>query len=428
MKLRTLLQNRPLVRNIATVASGAAAAQALGMVFAPLVTRLYGPDAFGVLGMFTASVGLLAVLAGLSWPAAVVVPQREADAVALARLALLTGTALSLLLALGLAAGGPVLLGSLGMQALVPYLGWVAPAVWVTVAGRVLSYWLIRREAFALSARWSVGMTLLVNIVKVGAGAVAPSAGVLVATHTGGTAAGAWLTWRAWRRIAPPLATKAVPLREVARRFADFPRWRAPQDFINALSQSLPLLVLGAWAGVASAGQYGIALTVLGMPAVLLGHSVMSALTPRVNAVLREGGDVRPLIVRSTSALAGIGALPFLLVMLAGPQLFAFVFGDSWMRAGEYARWLSPWLYLQLLNQPAVAAIPGLHLQRGLFVYELFSSGGKVLALALGLGVWADDLLAVALFSAAGTLAYVALIGWVLIAAGRPRGPQEGAR
>jgi O-antigen/teichoic acid export membrane protein len=378
--------------------------------------------------MFTACVGLLAVLASWAWPAAVVVPRDEADALALARLALLTGGAMSLLLGLLMAVFGPLVLPLLGMKVLLPYMAWIAPAVLVMVAARVLSYWLIRREAFALSARWSVGMTLIVNLVKVGVGAVMPSATVLVATHTGGTAAGAWLTWRAWRRAGPYAAVVPARLGDVARRFSDFPLWRAPQDLINALSQSLPLLVLGAWAGASSAGHYAIALAVLGVPAVLLGHSVMAVLTPRVNTVLGEQGDVRTLIVKATRSLALIGCAPFALVMLLGPSLFAWVFGEAWRVAGEYARWLSPWLYLQLLNQPAVAAIPGLRLQRGLLVYELMSSGSKVLALVLALMVWQDDVLAVALFSVSGTLAYVALIAWVIWHAGRPRPPEDMRR
>ena len=36
------------------VATGTAGAQAISMAFAPLITRIYGPEAFGVLGTFMA--------------------------------------------------------------------------------------------------------------------------------------------------------------------------------------------------------------------------------------------------------------------------------------------------------------------------------------------------------------------------------------
>jgi len=42
------------VRNVAIVATGTAGAQAITMAFSPINTRLYGPEAFGILGTFTA--------------------------------------------------------------------------------------------------------------------------------------------------------------------------------------------------------------------------------------------------------------------------------------------------------------------------------------------------------------------------------------
>ena len=51
MKQRILaFSKRPFVRNVVTVASGTAASQAIVMAFSPLITRIYGPEAFGLQG------------------------------------------------------------------------------------------------------------------------------------------------------------------------------------------------------------------------------------------------------------------------------------------------------------------------------------------------------------------------------------------
>jgi O-antigen/teichoic acid export membrane protein len=74
------------VRNVAVVASGTAASQAIAIAFSPLITRLYGPDAFGILGAFLAIVSVLTPIAALSYPIAIVLPKEDVDARGLARL------------------------------------------------------------------------------------------------------------------------------------------------------------------------------------------------------------------------------------------------------------------------------------------------------------------------------------------------------
>ena len=56
--------------------------------------------------------------------------------------------------------------------------------------------------------------------------------------------------------------------------------------------------------------------------------------------------------------------------------------GCSQAKAWRSARWFARWLFLQHLNRPAVAAVPVLESQCGLLLYEVFSIGSKIAALA----------------------------------------------
>src|SRR5690606_19830586 len=56
-RIKQLGQSK-FVRNVAIVATGTAGAQAITMAFAPVITRLYGPEAFGLLGTFMAILGV----------------------------------------------------------------------------------------------------------------------------------------------------------------------------------------------------------------------------------------------------------------------------------------------------------------------------------------------------------------------------------
>ncbi len=145
----------------------------------------------------------------------------------------------------------------------------------------------------------------------------------------------------------------------------------------------------------------------------------MQVFYPRINEAIHRGEDAKSLIIRATVGLALSGAVPFLIVILAGPTLFGFVFGNEWTVAGTYAQWLSIWIFFQYINKPAVAAIPALRIQQGLLIYELFSTGTKVLALYLGYIYFKSDVIAIALFSLLGAIAYMWLILWVIFHSGK---------
>jgi O-antigen/teichoic acid export membrane protein len=411
---------RPFVRNVITVAGGTALAQAIGMAFAPFITRLYGPEVFGLQGLFMSVAGLLSTLAAMSYPTAIVLSKSDANALGLARLSIYIGFCMALIAAIALDSYSTVLFSLINAESISVYAFLIPVAMFFSVLGEVLSQWLIRKREFALTAKFAVLTAFVVNSVKTGIGVVHPTAVVLIITNIIGTVVGTALAYLGWQRL--PLARRrqamsiesTSTLSQLAKRHRDFPLLRTPQKLINAFSQSLPILLLGSYFGANAAGQYIIAISVLGIPAMFIGGSVISVFYPRINEALHCGENASSLIVRATLGMAVSGAMPFLIVMVAGPHIFQFVFGEAWRSAGVYAQWLSIWIFLQFINSPAVAAIPALGMHGGLLVYEVFSTGTKILALWLGFAVFGDPVIAVALFSLCGSAAYIWLIWWVL--------------
>lgn len=57
------------------MASGTAMAQVISMLLAPIITRLYGPEAYGMMGTFMAIIGIFTPIAALTYPIAIVLPK-----------------------------------------------------------------------------------------------------------------------------------------------------------------------------------------------------------------------------------------------------------------------------------------------------------------------------------------------------------------
>lgn len=415
---------RPFVRNVATVASGTALAQVIAMAFAPLITRLYGPEAYGLQGIFFSVVAPLSTIAALGFPNAIVLPKSDQEAKGIVRLSLYIGLGSAALTTAALFLAGDRLLKLLDAEA-IAYLIYLVPvAMLASVIRSVQGQSLIRMRAYGLAARSSVVTSVVVNVIKSVMGYLQPSAAALIVTNVVGGLFGSLLTYLERRRNYPALkddpveAERAASLMELAKKYADFPFLRTPQNLINSFSQALPVLMLSSQFGSAAAGQYGIAAAVLALPIELIGGAVMSVFYPRINDAFRRQEDSKKLLVSATLGMAAVGALPFLIVCAFGPVLFATVFGSEWERAGSYAQWLALWLFSSFMNRPAVSAMPALKLQGILLTHEIASVALRVASLYAGFFLMNSDIAAVAMFSIVGVLMNIRLIAYVIRACG----------
>ncbi|MGL9700827.1 hypothetical protein Q7I63_15045, partial [Escherichia coli] len=100
--MRRLILNNKFLKNVAIIASGTPLAQLINLAAIPLITRLYGPEAYGMMGSFMSIVNVLIPLSALSYPIAVVLPRKDTVSNIIVRLSLILGIATSLIALIGL--------------------------------------------------------------------------------------------------------------------------------------------------------------------------------------------------------------------------------------------------------------------------------------------------------------------------------------
>ncbi len=412
------------VRNVAVLVSGTASAQALSMVFAPVITRLYGPEAFGVYGTFTAILAVGTPIAALSYPIAVILPKRDEEALAMIRLSLYISISVAALLT-GVISLGRIFSLSVIVDDIFGFATfWLPVALLFTAWGQMARYWLVRKRAYKSIAVTTLSSSALVNGAKTLMGFIQPVGSVLIAITALGYALNTVLMLIGMSRTisvqqSEPQGGQVPPLSELAWRHRDFAFYRTPQDAINAASQNLPIIMLAGVFGAPAAGYYTLGKIVMGVPSGLIGKSVTDVFYPRVSEAVHRGHSVTPMILNATGGLLAIGIIPFGLIFAFGPWIFTAVFGEQWSEAGEYARWLSLFFLFNLINKPSVAAVPALGIQRGLLVYEVLSTLAKLLGFLMGVYVFNNDLYAVAAFSIIGVVAYSIMIIWIIYVANK---------
>lgn len=404
-----IFQNK-FFKNVVLIASGTAGAQIINVIFSPLITRLYGPEAFGLLGTYVATLMIAMPIAALTYPIAMVLPKNDADSRGIAKLSLFIGFGLSVLISIIILISGDSLANLLNLENIANYLLLIPLAMFLNALQQIIEQWFIRKKLFKVTARVAISQSLLLNGAKVLVGFLNPIGAALIFLSVLGNALYVlqlWLGEKKWAAANDQLLKKTIDnvnLKCVALQYKDFPLYRAPQVFLNAASRSLPVLLLASFFGPASAGFYALSQTVLAFPAALLGKAVSDVFFSRIVELKNSDGDIFSLIFKATFILSLIGVFPFGVIFLFGPDIFKIFFGEQWGLAGEYSRWMAIWVFFGFINRPSISAISVLNMQGFFLSYEIFSVLLRVGALWVGLWIYKSDLFAVALFSIVGAV------------------------
>ena len=171
--------------DVLKLVTGTTIAQVITILAAPVITRLYGPEAFGLLTLFASITSILGVnrLHG-AYELAIMLPKTDEEAANLLGLCLLCAAVVSGLTIPALYFGGDALLSLPRAPGLGPYLILVPPFVFISGVFLALNYWNSRTKHFGRLSVARVTSSLATTGTQLGAGN---------AWYTGG--ASSVLTW-----------------------------------------------------------------------------------------------------------------------------------------------------------------------------------------------------------------------------------------
>ena len=379
---------------------GAALGQGVAVAFAPLITRLFSPEAFGLQGLFLSLISLLSPAIALRYPMAIVIAPGDAEARHLALLAV--GIALSMACALTLtiwAAQAPILT-ALGAQALGPLIWFLPLAVFCVALQNVAEFQTARQGRFHRMGAASVGQSVLANLARVLGGLFAPVAGTLVAIT-----ALAPLVHAALLSRRPTQARAPVNWREsraLLYRYRDFPIYRVPTDMLNSAAQSVPVILLAMLHSPAAAGFFVLARSVVNLPSNIIGAAVGNVLYARFAELARLKRPLWPTFRRATLALLALAPIIIALAWQA-PDAFATLFGEPWREAGNYARWIAVWVAMMIVNVPTTRIVPVIGVQNLQLGYNVALLGLGIAAVTIASHLSPEPETAVIAFTACCT-------------------------
>lgn len=326
---------------------GYAVAQALPILAAPLLTRLYSPEAIGIQSVFMSWSAILAVVATLRLDLAVVLAPNRSQA----SQTILLGGWLTLMAAtaITLAAAVHAFLPGLEVQGGRLWV-WLLPlmvaAVAITQLAGALLVW---SKRFAPVSGAQVGNQGVYLCIAAAWGFASGSgAGLLVAKVVGQLTAAMLVVLAARRSFARPVRPAVSAGRKLWRRCRPFVLFNAPYSLVGSVGREVPIFAFAAFGATSAVGFYALARSIIGVPTALLSSS-LSQVFYREAAESRGSEGFQRLVYALLRVTAWGPAPAFGFLVVWGDVAFRTVFGDAWDTAGVFAGAMSiaAWLGIQ---------------------------------------------------------------------------------
>jgi O-antigen/teichoic acid export membrane protein len=412
--LKKLHPKNSFARGVSALVGGTVGAQALMMLAAPLLTRLYTPEDFGLLAIYSGLLALFTVVASLRYELAIPLSESNTEAANIVALSLLVAVLMAAISALMVFVAGEKIAHSLGTPELSSYL-WLLP-LGVLLSGfcNVFNYWAVRTQHFGDISRTRIKQTLAILAIQLFGYKLGSIA--LLLGQAGGQGVGSLILARSALKSKAFSSWSWSGVSVVLKRYKQFPKFSIWTGLFNTAGTQIPTILIANFFTSGAAGLFALANRVLLMPMNIFGGAIGSVFFSNAASAYRLG-ILNDLVVDTHEKLAKI-AMPFTLVLaLFSPLIFSFLFGDEWRVAGEMAQWMAPWLYLQFVSSPLSSVFAVLNSEHKTMLFQGALLMSRLMSLVYG-GLYFDPVKTVALYSVVSVIFYFFYLIWIFKCAG----------
>jgi O-antigen/teichoic acid export membrane protein len=334
-------------RPIAELASAGAVGQLIVLLSAPIVTRLYDPEAFATYTLIASISAFFAAVMTGRLETAVPLPATDKTSGAVAITAISIATVFGLIVMVVIMVFPASIAQFLGDASLESDL-WLIPLVaYLSAVVQVLIYMQIRKRSYrtlshntVLQAVTSSGTQITVPLLGIS------YSGLLLSLVLSPLVATAFLVRPAKTAFS---GTSVAQMSSALRKYKQYPIYGTPVALVNSAVSPIIVWYIFKTFGAEVAGLYALALRVLAAPISVIKESVRKVFWGEILTVLRERpNDAIPLFYSIMWKLLALGVPIIALAFLYGEPVVAYVFGEQWRNAGYIVAVLSPMLAISL--------------------------------------------------------------------------------
>ena len=326
-------------------------AQVIAFAALPILSRLYTPEDFAVLGIFVSVVSVFSIFGNGGYESAIMLPEEKEDRFSLLTFSFYSAIGVALLSLFShffLDHFNVLEKASLRVFYIIPFAVFFESAaqalkVWLNKEKRYKSLSKVRLFQALTTALVSLGMAYFTNlpfglILGLLAGFMVKFFGYFIASSI------------SFSRLLKPNFSK---IKYNLNRFNQFVKFGIWGTSLNTISRQLPYFILPIYFGEYFTGQFSMSMKILMLPIGLVSVAVGDVYFEKANSAFQKGGTELAALTRKTFTNLSILAILMILVGIPlAPFAFTFVLGDQWTEAGRIAQFLLPWIALMFVSSP----------------------------------------------------------------------------
>jgi len=342
------------VKNIAVVFSGTAIAQTIPILLSPILSRLYTPDDFGIYAL-AMSIGVcIAAIAASQYNHGIMLEEETHNAKKVVALSIFVTISISLitLVALVIAVFGFHISSLENIKSVCILL---PPYVFFSGVISSLNYWNNRNKKYKIISKGrviSAGVTIISQIILALIFKITPL--LLLLGFVLGQFCSFIFLFFSTSDLNSGLFDDLyfVRIKKFGIKYKRFLIYTSFADLLNILLLQLPVFILTRLVGVAQTGQFAFSNRLLAMPIRFFSSSVGEVFRQRAIEEYSQRGNCSKVFFQTFKGLFLLSILPFTILFIFAPDIFAFVFGEVWREAGVFTRILTPMFFFKFTVSP----------------------------------------------------------------------------
>ncbi len=325
-------------QNVSIVFSGNVLNLIIQLGLAPIISRVYGPEAYGEYAYYNLVVSNIVFFASMSLPSIFILPKTRVEFLALGKMVFF-GSLLLIALALTFfMCFEGVFFSYKGTTLTIPL---IISLVLIACFNSVGGAWNARSKRFGKNTYTNVIGNFSAKLSTLGIGYLFVPTGL-------GLLLGDWV-----KSIVAFFTQTSLSVRLAILRFLfsisnwryswsvlinniNVPKYIFPSQIINKWTGDLPILIIGGYYSKETLGYYTFAITILNLPRNIISNAIRPVFLQKLNEVyLKDKREMGSLLYRVVLLTFSITFIPVLLVSIYAPEVFNFVFGEQWSHAGK---------------------------------------------------------------------------------------------
>lgn len=345
--------NSDFRKNLIVMIGGSFFAQVIPILFSFLLTRIYSPEDFGVFSNFSAILTFFLVFMLLKFDMAIILPKKDKIAANLFVLCICIGFSFFLISSIIIFVFEDIIYRTFNLDINRNFLLYIPIAALLFAVFNLLNEWFVRRKYFSSLVTNKIVNNTSISLFSV----ILPQINLSNLGLIKGQILGQIITAFSGLYVILKKDRKVFIIdrriiKKLFFKYINFAKFNIPGQLINTLSVQIVIFYLTSQFGLKVVGFYALTDRFLGVPLAFIGNSVKDVFKQKASEDYREYGNCLRIYKKTTLLLICASIIPFVILFIFAPYLFAFFFGKEWEYSGIFAQVLCVMYMLSFITMP----------------------------------------------------------------------------